>query len=57
FREQAKGDDLPAYFPVRADELNPRVKLIGKAIKASKDELAVNPRARSAVLRIVEKLI
>lgn len=57
FREQAKGDDLPAYFPVRADELNPRVKLIGKAIKASQDELAVNPRARSAVLRIVEKLM
>jgi 16S rRNA (cytosine1402-N4)-methyltransferase len=57
FREQAKGDDLPAYFPVRADELNPRVKLIGKAIKAGKDELAVNPRARSAVLRIVEKLM
>ncbi len=57
FREQAKGDDLPSYFPIRADELHPRIKLIGKAIKAGKDELAVNPRARSAVLRIVEKLM
>ncbi|MDO7596656.1 MAG: 16S rRNA (cytosine(1402)-N(4))-methyltransferase RsmH [Pseudomonadota bacterium] len=57
FREQAKGDDLPSYFPIRADELHPRVKLIGKAIKAGKDELSVNPRARSAVLRIVEKLM
>tara|TARA_R110001583_G_scaffold173287_1_gene327217 strand:+ start:59405 stop:60343 length:939 start_codon:yes stop_codon:yes gene_type:complete len=57
FREQAKGDDLPSYFPIRAEELHPRVKLIGKAIKAGKDELAVNPRARSAVLRIVEKLM
>ncbi len=57
FREQAKGDDLPSYFPVRAEELNPRVKLIGKAIKAGKDELDVNPRARSAVLRVVEKLL
>lgn len=57
FREQAKGDDLPSYFPVRADELNPRIKLIGKAIKAGKDELALNPRARSAVLRVVEKLM
>jgi 16S rRNA (cytosine1402-N4)-methyltransferase len=57
FREQAKGDNLPSYFPVRADELNPRVKLIGKAIKAGKDELDINPRARSAVLRIVEKLV
>jgi len=57
FREQAKGDNLPSYFPVRADELNPRVKLIGKAIKADQDELTINPRARSAVLRIVEKLM
>lgn len=56
FRDQAKGDDLPAHFPIRADELNPRVKIIGKAIKASDAELAVNPRARSAVMRVVEKL-
>jgi 16S rRNA (cytosine1402-N4)-methyltransferase len=56
FRDQAKGDDLPSDFPIRADELNPRVKIIGKAIKASEEELAVNPRARSAVLRVVEKL-
>ncbi len=56
FRDEALGDDMPAHFPIRADELNPRVKLIGKAIKASDAELAMNPRARSAVLRIVEKL-
>lgn len=56
FRDEALGDDLPAHFPIRADELNPRVKIIGKAIKASDAELANNPRARSAVLRIVEKL-
>jgi 16S rRNA (cytosine1402-N4)-methyltransferase len=56
FREQAKGDNLPANFPIRADELNPKVKLIGKAIKASEEELARKPRARSAVLRIVEKV-
>jgi 16S rRNA (cytosine1402-N4)-methyltransferase len=56
FRNEARGDDLPSHFPVTADQLNPRVKLIGKAIKASKEELDRNPRARSAVLRIVEKL-
>ncbi|OUR64098.1 16S rRNA (cytosine(1402)-N(4))-methyltransferase [Methylophaga sp. 42_25_T18] len=56
FRDEAKGDDLPPDFPIRADQLNPRVKIIGKAIKASEQELAVNPRARSAVLRVVEKL-
>lgn len=56
FRDAAKGDDLPAHFPVRAAELNPRLKLIGKAIHAGDQELATNPRSRSAVLRIAEKL-
>ncbi len=56
FRDQALGDDYPADFPIRAADLNPRVRLIGKAIKAGEAELAVNPRARSAVLRVVEKL-
>ena len=57
FRDEARGDDLPSNFPIRADELNPRIKLVSKAIKASEQELAMNPRARSAVLRVVEKLI
>ena len=56
FRDQAKGDNLPSYFPVTADQLNPSIKLVGKAIKASDKELKANPRARSAVLRVVEKL-
>ncbi len=56
FRDQAKGDDLPSHFPIRADQLNPSIKLVGKAIKAGETELARNPRARSAVLRIVEKV-
>lgn len=56
FRDQARGDDLPSNFPITADQLNPRVRLIGKVIKASDAELAINPRARSAVLRVAEKL-
>ena len=56
FRDEARGDDLPSNFPIRAAELNPRIKLVGKAIKAGEQELATNPRARSAVLRVVEKV-
>ena len=56
FRDQALGDDYPSDFPIRADELSPRIRIIGKAIKAGEAELSVNPRARSAVLRVVEKL-
>lgn len=56
FRDQAKGDDLPSHFPVTADQLNPRLRIIGKAIKAGDAELSVNVRSRSAVLRVAEKL-
>jgi len=55
-RKQAKGDDLPRHLPVTADALNPRFKSIGKAIRASDEELSKNPRSRSAVLRVAEKL-
>lgn len=39
-----------------AVEFTPELALIGGAIRADADELASNPRARSAVLRVAEKL-
>jgi 16S rRNA (cytosine1402-N4)-methyltransferase len=33
------------------------MKAIGKAIKASAEEVDSNPRARSAIMRVAEKLI
>lgn len=54
--KQAKGDDFPAGVPVRASDLNPRMKKIGKAVKASDAEVAGNQRSRSAVMRIAEKI-
>lgn len=56
-RDAAKGDShLPPGVPFREDELKRRLKLIGKAIKANPEEVAHNPRSRSAVMRIAEKL-
>jgi 16S rRNA (cytosine1402-N4)-methyltransferase len=55
-REQCKGDDFPLDLPVMHVELNQNMKTIGKAIKAGKKELADNPRARSAVMRVAERL-
>ena len=47
---------LPKWVAVReADLPQLPLKSIGKAIKASADEVAANPRARSAVLRIAER--
>jgi 16S rRNA (cytosine1402-N4)-methyltransferase len=55
-REHATGDRLPSRLPVRARDIGcPRLKLIGRARRANPAEIARNPRARSAVLRIAEK--
>lgn len=56
-RGQSRSDVFPKDLPVMESMIpKANMKLIGKAIKASKDELAVNVRARSAVLRIAERL-
>ncbi len=55
--EAAKGCTCPAEFPVCICGRKPKVKLITKKpITAQDAELAQNPRARSAKLRICEKL-
>ncbi len=54
--EQARGDDFPAGVPVMTSALNPRMKKIGKAIKADDNEIARNPRSRSAMMRVAEKI-
>ncbi|AMO57180.1 16S rRNA methyltransferase [Endozoicomonas montiporae] len=56
-RKHAKGDELPSWLPVREDQLNKRMKPLGKAIKPGKAEVDANPRARSAVMRVAEKLV
>ena len=56
-RAQSTVDALPKGLPLRADQLPPaKMRLIGKAIKPSAAEVAANPRARSAVMRVAEKL-
>jgi len=55
-RTQSQADALPARLPVRARDLpQPRMRLIGRAQRASAGEIAANPRARSAVMRVAER--
>ena len=55
-REMSAADVLPRGVPVRASDLRvPPLRLIGKAVRASEQELTENPRARSAVLRVAER--
>jgi 16S rRNA (cytosine1402-N4)-methyltransferase len=52
-----KTDLIPKYIPIRASEIKlSSVKKIGKLIMPSKEELKLNPRSRSAKLRIIEKV-
>ena len=55
-RHQVQGDRLPASVPVKDEALNKRMKMIVKAAKADEKELQENIRARSAILRVAEKL-
>jgi len=43
-------------MPVTQSQLNPTLKKVGKPIKANTEELEENMRARSAVLRVAEKI-
>ncbi len=57
FRDQSSPGRLPERLPVRASELPPpRLMLVGKPVRPQSAEVAANPRARSAVLRVAEKL-
>lgn len=56
-RQQERGQVLPAEVPVTDKQIKRRMRRIGGgAIKPSAAEVSANPRARSAVLRVGEKL-
>ena len=55
-RERSLPPRLPARLPLRAAELPaPQLTLIGKLQRPAPEEIAANPRARSAVMRVAEK--
>ena len=52
----SRADRLPSNFPIRAGEINEAtLNLLGRAQKPSVAEIAVNPRSRSAVMRVAER--
>ena len=55
-RQTSVPPPLPRGLPVReADRPAPRLRLIGKPTRASAAEIAANPRARSAIMRVAER--
>jgi 16S rRNA (cytosine1402-N4)-methyltransferase len=56
-RELSSSPELPARLPIKAVDIPAaKMKLIGRAIKPSEGEVTRNPRARSAVMRVMEVL-
>jgi 16S rRNA (cytosine1402-N4)-methyltransferase len=57
-RKLAKGeaDKMPRDLPIRFQAFDPKIKILGKAQFASETETKANPRSRSAVMRVAEKL-
>ena len=55
-QNQERSDNFPAKLPIKHDNYLPKFKRLGRAIKPSMEEINSNPRARSAVLRVGEKI-
>lgn len=56
-RRNSRDESLPSYLPVVHQEVRPRLRCLGRGIKPTAGEIATNPRSRSAVLRVAEKLL
>lgn len=55
-RQREKGEELPRGLPIKGAHFQSTLKSVGKAIKPTENEINLNPRSRSAILRVAEKL-
>jgi 16S rRNA (cytosine1402-N4)-methyltransferase len=55
-RRHSLADPMYAGLPDMPPHARPKLRLVGKAIEAGDNEISLNPRARSARLRVAERL-
>lgn len=55
-RDEERGPVLPRHLPVTESQRGCRLRTVGKARRPGEEEVAENPRARSAVLRVAERI-
>jgi len=56
-QRESELDPAAAALPIVPPQLTPRLKRVGRKVRPSQEEVARNPRARSALLRVAEKVI
>ena len=55
-RNKVTGENIPSSIPILDKDINKQMKVIINGKKACQNELTLNPRARSAILRVAERL-
>jgi len=59
-RAAANSDELPRGLPIREKEVQrlsqQKLKLIGRAQRSEEQEVAINIRSRSAIMRVAERI-
>ena len=55
-RKHAQGDPYPSDLPIKSECIVYRLKKVGGLVRPSANEISINPRARSARMRLAEKL-
>lgn len=55
-QRKEKGDPLPRHLPVRHQDVKRELRSVMKQVRASDAEVARNPRARSAIMRVAERV-
>lgn len=56
-QRKEKGEPLPRHLPIREEMIKREMRSLGKAIKASDEEVRRNARSRSAIMRVAEKAL
>ncbi len=55
-RRMSRGEQPPRGVPVMESQVKKKLAAVGRAVKPAAEEVAANPRARSAVMRVAERL-
>jgi len=55
-QRKEKGEPLPRHLPVRHDAVKRELRSVAKQVRASDEEVSRNPRSRSAIMRVAEKV-